>query len=401
MHHQNLEECRCTRCLVGHLGYSLQSSRTRQRHEAKDASSANKENLPAILHRTDSHSAVATTGITSDTPAVQVEEYDAQASMACDQPILPEGVPPPMMYSGESARLDQPNDTSDASGESTTLSVLDDPANDSDDGDINLVQQLPTIPVSERPATVYAPLAQQDQFSELVPAFREVPAVRYAYMYNVLGNVFDNITEDASQRGLVGALNTASLMGQLPTYPRPARTIVTAKRRLGLDLDAYIETYPICTVCFKAYSFDDIPKMASPSCAERGCNGVVYIRKQSNDGKETRRPSKIQSLACPIKSLRRFLLRPDFVRHLTDIANHPQLRPADDPSGEAIMHDVYDGAAFGNLNVGLKRVVKENGEVEDVEIAPGSRKRLRDCELGLSFTLNIDWCVEQLTILIG
>ena len=62
---------------------------------------------------------------------------------------------------------------------------------------------------------------------------------------------------------------------------KPATTLATAKHRLGLEYDDYIEKRPICTVCSKYYSPDDINNLQSPSCIKPRCKGVAYHIKRS------------------------------------------------------------------------------------------------------------------------
>jgi len=93
-----------------------------------------------------------------------------------------------------------------------------------------------------------------------------------------------------------------SLIGSI----KPATTLATAKRRLGLEYDDYIEKRPICTVCSKYYSPDDIKNLQSPSCIKQCCKGVAYRIKRSTDDPpvEKRVPAKVLPYISLIQSLK-------------------------------------------------------------------------------------------------
>lgn len=240
-------------------------------------------------------------------------------------------------------------------------------------------------------------LADSDS-ATLAPAFREYPAVRLAYLHAVLGNIFGSLTVLEAEEYLCDTYDIIRICGKLPTYPKPAKSLSTAKKRLGLDIDSYIERIPICTACFKPYSLEDIEQLNSPSCTVSRCNGVVYHIKHTLDNNlrthaatEKRVPAKIQPYASLITALRRFCMRADFVANLRDSSGDTnRTRVADDE----LMYDIYDSEAWGSFEVGLQRVVDADGSVRDVEIAPGTRQSLIQCDLGLSLTLNVDWSVS-------
>ena len=224
-------------------------------------------------------------------------------------------------------------------------------------------------------------------------------------MSSVLGNVFDHWTVKASERVLKSMLDGYELCDRLPTRPAPAKTLRTAARRLGLLVDDYIRQIPVCTACFKAYTAEEILKLAGPSCTQKRCKGIVYrIKRQlpdddednnNGDGEasvsgsnEKRIPAKIQPYYPLVSGLRRMLMRPDFVGNLVPMAPYvnPEPRPTDVP-----MRDFHDGSRFGQLLTGMKRIVQPDGSVADVEIYPGSQRKLAECEVGLSICISVDW----------
>lgn len=231
----------------------------------------------------------------------------------------------------------------------------------------------------------------------LAPGFHESPAVRLLYLQTVIGSIFGSRTVLDSNNALTDGLDlielAASVSGAAPTHViKPAQTLVTAKRRLGLEVDDYIEKRPICTVCYKYYSSDDIKRLPSPNCTVARCRGIVYRVKrraehQHDDSvdNEIRIPAKIEPYMSLIKGLGRMLLRPSFVNNLVP---YDQAYIADDSKQ---MHDMQDSPAYNSLKIGLKRVVDEDGTVRDIEETLGSSRLLSSVDVGLSLTINMDW----------
>ncbi|RDB19230.1 hypothetical protein Hypma_013499 [Hypsizygus marmoreus] len=237
-----------------------------------------------------------------------------------------------------------------------------------------------------------------DEVTILAPAFREMPPIRLLYLQTIIGNVFGSRTVVESNNQLLDGLDLISLCNSLPDgsmYPKPARTFVTAKRRLGLNADEYIIKSPICTRCFKYYSIQDIKNATSPKCTVRRCKGVFYRQKRTADDLEEdcgsvskRYPAKIHCYSPIEKTIQRFLLRPDFVQNLRDTSKDIDRLP---PTEHTIMHDIHDGDRWNTMEVGLQRVILDDGTVRDVEVHPGSRKPLVTCDVGLNISLNMDW----------
>ncbi|KAF8579474.1 hypothetical protein K439DRAFT_1620515 [Ramaria rubella] len=110
------------------------------------------------------------------------------------------------------------------------------------------------------------------------PAFSETRHIWLAYLQAVIANAFSRCTVlDASQQ-LTDSLDLLELVNTLPTVPKPATTLGTARAQLGLDVDTDIEQYPICTECFKHYTMEKIKNMSRPNCTEKKCKGIVYCK---------------------------------------------------------------------------------------------------------------------------
>ena len=227
---------------------------------------------------------------------------------------------------------------------------------------------------------------------ELATAFRENPAIRLLYLQTVVANIFDSRTVLACNTQLTDGLDLLDAAGvSLIQLIKPATTLATAKRRLGLEYDDYIEKRPICTICSRYYTLDDIKNLHSPSCTKPRCKGIAYRIKRSTDDPpvEKRVPAKILPYMSLIQSLQQMLLRPFFVNNLV-----PFRESQFDKTTR--MYDIQDSPAYNSLEIGLKRVVDEDGNVRDIEANPGSRRLLTSCDLGLGMTLNLDWYVVML-----
>ncbi|KAG2033930.1 hypothetical protein BDR03DRAFT_1013931 [Suillus americanus] len=91
---------------------------------------------------------------------------------------------------------------------------------------------------------------------------------------------------------------------------------------------------------------------------------------------------------CPlIKAVKRFLLWLTFIDNMRDAAVDKDRHPLTD---DELMQDIYDGTEWLRQEIGLKRVVEQDGSIID-EATPGSRCSLFSCEVGVSMTINIDW----------
>ncbi|KIM81157.1 hypothetical protein PILCRDRAFT_89185 [Piloderma croceum F 1598] len=222
---------------------------------------------------------------------------------------------------------------------------------------------------------------------ELAMAFRENPTIRLLYLQTVVANIFDSRTVLACNTQLTDGLDLLDAAGiSLIQSIKPATTLATAKRRLGLEYDDYIEKRPICTICSKYYTLNDINSLHSPSCTKPRCKGIAYRIKRSTDDPPVKKrvPAKILPYMSLIQSLQRMLLRPSFVNNLV-----PFQESEFDKTTR--MYDIQDSPAYNSLEIRLKRVVDEDGNVRDIEASPGSRRLLTSCDLGLGMTLNLDW----------
>ncbi|KAG1797620.1 uncharacterized protein BJ212DRAFT_1488905 [Suillus subaureus] len=194
----------------------------------------------------------------------------------------------------------------------------------------------------------------EDLLQELVPAFQQTPPVRLLYLQAAIAHIIGSSTVAEATNQIQDGLDLIELCGALLTFPIPRCSIITVKKHLGLQTDDYVLRIPICDVCYKRYSLDDIQKLDTPICTVSRCKGNVYHTKHEHTDPAT-----------------------DIDR--TEL------------SDDDLMHDIHDGAEWTKLEVGLKRVCLPDGSITDIEESPGSWRLLVCCDVGLSMTLNIDW----------
>ncbi|KAG1813651.1 uncharacterized protein BJ212DRAFT_1482550 [Suillus subaureus] len=234
----------------------------------------------------------------------------------------------------------------------------------------------------------------EDLLQELIPAFQQTPPVRLLYLQAAIAHIIGSSTVTKATNQIQDGLDLIELCGALLTFPIPRCSIITVKKHLGLQTDDYVLRIPICDVCYKCYSLDDIQKLDTPICMVSCCKGNVYHAKHEHTDPATgedqfkRIPVKVL-IYCPIiKAVQRFLLRSTFVTNLRDTSQDINCTELSD---DDLMHDIHDGTEWMKLEVGLKRVCLPDGSITDIKESPGSWHPLVCCDVGLSMTLNIDW----------
>ncbi|TDL13924.1 hypothetical protein BD410DRAFT_810151 [Rickenella mellea] len=207
------------------------------------------------------------------------------------------------------------------------------------------------------------------------PAFEEESFVRMAYLQAALGNVYGHLTVQQATDTLNTSFDMLSVAGVLPLLPRPVRTLVSAKRRLGIDADQWITQYAVCTECWKHHSSKEVTELEGPECLVPSCTGNIYEETIDGKGKTKRVPLKIMPHTSIISTLRRFFMRPGFARSLRDSCDDP--RNVND-NEDFEMEDIYHGRVMD--------VPKNENETPP---------RLVKHRYGLYLTMNLD-CLLQL-----
>ncbi|SJL03636.1 uncharacterized protein ARMOST_06993 [Armillaria ostoyae] len=117
------------------------------------------------------------------------------------------------------------------------------------------------------------------------PVFYEKAHIRLAYLQAAVGNVYNRLSVKQATDQLNGTLDSHLISVTLPTYPRPVQTLESAKRRLGIDPDAFITQYTACPKCWKHYSLMQLQELESPECRVEWCDGVLYKEMRDSKGR--------------------------------------------------------------------------------------------------------------------
>ncbi|KDR66227.1 hypothetical protein GALMADRAFT_217198 [Galerina marginata CBS 339.88] len=187
---------------------------------------------------------------------------------------------------------------------------------------------------------------------------------------------------------LNGTLDALLAAGALPAYPRPVRTLESAKRRLGIDADQYITQYIICPQCWKHYTPKQVSEFDSPACLVDDCEGILYDEVLDGKGRRKRQPKKVNPYTSIIDTLRRFFMRPGFAKMIKDSRGHQGGHNGDE---DFVMHDIYDGAGWDQCYTNTVREVGNMGSIRDVARDGGELEKLTSHRYGLHLTLNTDW----------
>ncbi|GBE87684.1 hypothetical protein SCP_1103610 [Sparassis crispa] len=211
-----------------------------------------------------------------------------------------------------------------------------------------------------------------DEPSVIIPAFSEESYIRMAYLHAVMGNTYQNLTWNAATEQLNNTLDCLSVQaGQLPLRPQPARTLATARRRLGIDPDAWIIQYAICPVCWKHHTPRELKELESPACTVLGCSGSLYLESLDSKGKTRRQAIKISP------------------QSLHDFRND---QPGHNRDEDFVMEDIYDSDMLFRLTTGTIREINSAGTVRDRPREDGQEPvKLTSHRYGLALSMNLDW----------
>jgi hypothetical protein len=88
---------------------------------------------------------------------------------------------------------------------------------------------------------------------------------------------------------------------------------------LKLYVDLYIHKQPICTLCYKHYSLEDIAELSDSNCTWQRCKGQVYQEKRVAGPPGSNPKTKRVQLYAPWDlALHQMMIRLDFVAALRD-----------------------------------------------------------------------------------
>lgn len=372
------EPCFCSKCKTGELGYRLQSRQTKRNHGISDETRAASASTTSKRRLTVANDPTISTLNDGSPKRPRLELANDEAS--------PSHRSPPAVDHTASAReniyhIDDPALSADFSpGPARSVTSDGDPPSQS------YPDAAPAIDIPQ--------IAPREVFQ--IPALKEHPEVRLAYLNAVLGNVARGFTEVDAEWHLETMLGPIRrIPGAItPERPIPAKTLKTVRRRMRLDPDEFIEKYPVCDTCYRVYSLAEIDAANSSACLENKCKGHFFKRNhESTNGVLAIRkvPVKILPYSSPIKTVRRFLARPGFAQMLRDSRGDNGKEPI--PTSQK-MYDVYDGTAWSEQEVGLERVINDEGgdrTARDLAVHPTSRLKITEFRYGLRFAVNLDW----------
>ncbi|KZT25039.1 hypothetical protein NEOLEDRAFT_1156520 [Neolentinus lepideus HHB14362 ss-1] len=228
---------------------------------------------------------------------------------------------------------------------------------------------------------------EADRPDSVPKAFLEEPHVRIAYLEACLANIYGNATVKQATAQLNGTLDSLYIAGALPLLPRPVRSLISAKRRLGLDADQHIMEYALCTACWKHYTPKEMLALPSEHCVLPDCSGEVWETLNDSKNKPYRHAIKIMTHTSIIDTLRRFLMRPGFAQMIRDSRN---IIPNRNDDENFLMEDISDGSIWNMSKTRIQRKTGSRGTVRDVPIEGGGQN-LNSHRFGLHLTLNSDW----------
>jgi hypothetical protein len=168
-----------------------------------------------------------------------------------------------------------------------------------------------------------------------------------------------------------------------PTNPMPARTLDTVNRRLGLEIDSFLRRQPVCSECYQRFSFEEIDSAEVDKCFRPGCRGIFW-----HTSKGKREPVKSVVYTKLVATLRRLLLRPDFIQALSSGRNGHK------DHAYGTLQDVCDGSAWSQGRTGLERIWRADGRPVDRAASGRAAETLPtvvSLGYGLQASVNIDW----------
>lgn len=219
----------------------------------------------------------------------------------------------------------------------------------------------------------------------------EVPAVWLAYLGAVIGHIYGHLSVIQTTDQLNNSLDILSAAGALPDLLRPVQTLVSAKRRLGINPDQWVIPYALCPVCWKHHSLLQLKKLNSPNWSVPSCEGIIYIDMQGAKWQRIQMPNLICPQVSIIDSLCQMFLHPGFATSLWDSQDEPVGKNSDE---DFVMRDMYNKDAWNESHTGSVHHVGENGTIKDM--APDGQpppKNLNSHRYGLHLTLNGDWWI--------
>ncbi|KAG9121716.1 hypothetical protein FRC07_002232 [Ceratobasidium sp. 392] len=139
------------------------------------------------------------------------------------------------------------------------------------------------FPNSPRLDSCNAELPQEDLEIHLEPGdtpemferptyIKEHRAIRLTYLRVARLNVVNHLPVKAANQDLATSLECLWEAGlDPPLEPKPALTLETVWRRLGLQVDEFLRRQPVCSQCYQRFTFDEIASARVEKCFRDGC----------------------------------------------------------------------------------------------------------------------------------
>lgn len=297
--------CDCSECSKDRHGFRLQSTRTRLNHTNNDARRASLQrphSSPVPATKCAQHPAEE-----SQVPQPAKKSHSEAAPSTLIGWLFPSD--PSGTAGGYQDFLSDPHNTDDAASSGTLDDDVEQPPLSA--GEVN--NRLPNCPPDDDTMSLTLPPTTMPLAA--IPALKEHPTVRSAYLQAIVGNSFKRMTEDTTEWMLQGTLNLLKSFNlPRPLDPKPPTTLKTVKRRLRIDPDEFIVVQPPCDVCYRPYSADEITNLPTkPRTAmdqnhpQKHCNGLVYrVETHCKKGviSEARVPVKTFPYSAPIPKIR-------------------------------------------------------------------------------------------------
>lgn len=247
----------------------------------------------------------------------------------------------------------------------------------------------PSAPPSPPPLDIDYDSDESESDYQFTHAYTDPPAVRLAYLHALADHIIRKHPVRDVEIGLRNTIDCLELMpGGLPAGFKPLTTLKSVRRHLGLDTSRLLHRVPVCDKCYKRYSMEDVSSAVLPATCTRTqprCTGS-YMKLSTKNGQDKKMPTKVLLYMKIVPTLRYMLLRPSFVRLLTEGSEVNAL-----PRAPGVMYDICDGSAWKSAQFGLRRVFRQDGSVSDEPTTPGSNLHVSSLGYGLFAALNIDW----------
>ncbi|KAG9073625.1 hypothetical protein FS749_014864 [Ceratobasidium sp. UAMH 11750] len=110
------------------------------------------------------------------------------------------------------------------------------------------------------------------------PSFiREHSSIRMTYLKAVGLDTVRHLNVRATNLELTSSLDCLWEAGlEIPTNPKPVKTLDTVHRRLGLGVDKFLKRQPVCSECYRRFSPKEITSAQSDKCYCAGYPGIFW-----------------------------------------------------------------------------------------------------------------------------